>query len=199
MHLPWSIFFYVVIIKIYTDLKKVCSLLNRIALENEIFFWGSTELEIIDMKRTSNNRVSILYHVDLKRSEKGVSRSTCLCYTLGIISVNHHWAYMKKKITWSKYLKRERMAAVTQVRKICLWANIVSPSLSLWVMAAIQFSLLAFLSCLFSLSAYPSVQMEFSVTLNLSEMKISCKVRTVNRSEKMEQKGVDMLNCMPTS
>lgn len=49
------------------------------------------------MKRTSNNRVSILYHVDLKRSEKGVSRSTCPCYTLGIISVNHHWAYMKKK------------------------------------------------------------------------------------------------------
>lgn len=29
-------------------------------------------------------------------------------------------------------------------------------------------------------------------------MKFSCKVRTVNRSEKMEQKGVDMLNCMPT-
>lgn len=191
LHLPCSIFFYFVIIKICTDLKNVCSPLNRIALGNAIYFWDSTELERIDRKRTSNNRVRILCHVDLKRSEKGASRSTCTCYILGIISVNHHWAYMKKKKNEpspeaSTSNEREGQQSPRWGRPVC--GPTLSHHLSLWVMAATQSSLLAFISCLFSLSAYPSVQMRFSVTLNLPEMKFSCKVRTVNRSEKMEQK-----------
>lgn len=71
----------------------------------------------------------------------------------------------------------------------CLCPNTVPPSLIVGD-GCDSVQPLALISCLFSLSAYPSVQMRFSVTLNLPEMKFSCKVRTVNRSEKMEQKKV---------
>ena len=59
---------------------------------------------------------------------------------------------------------------VPQVREMFVGHR--CPTISLRVVAVIQFSLLAFVSCLLRLSAYPSVQMGFSVILNLSENEI---------------------------